>query len=190
MRKKISGRLCLRNAGTVFIRLLILRAAMAILFLTPAGLGAAKVCTQIVGTVEAIYPVGAIYISTIGTDPATLFGFGTWERFGNGKALVGVDESDTEFDAVEKTGGAKVHTLTIDEMPSHTHMQDPHSHNIVSRGTSSSSDGGISRYSGSSGYDTNNTSGSTTAVNNDTGGDGAHNNLQPYITVYIWRRTQ
>jgi hypothetical protein len=77
--------------------------------------------------VNLIYPVGSIYISANSTSPATLFG-GTWQAFGNGKALVGYDASDSDFNMVERTLGSKTHTQTVNEMPSHTHTQNSHNH--------------------------------------------------------------
>lgn len=76
---------------------------------------------------DLMYPVGSIYISVNDTNPSILFG-GTWERFAQGKTLVGVNESEDEFDTVEKTGGEKTHTLTTTEMPAHTHTQAAHTH--------------------------------------------------------------
>ena len=165
----------------------------------------ARVCEKpAVGTLLGIYPVGAIYISTISTNPADLFGFGTWERFGNGRALVGVNESNANFNTVMQTGGAETHTLTTAQMPqhthtqnSHTHTQNPHLHSLTPRGRSDVSGAGRERpFTGvhitSESYNTNNataTNQNTTATNQNTGGGGAHNNLQPYITVFIWRRT-
>ena len=84
-----------------------------------------------VGSVLSAYPVGSIYISTVSTNPGTIFG-GTWQAYGTGKTLVGVDTSDTDFSTVQKTGGSKTvsytpagtvgnHTLTINEIPSHGH---------------------------------------------------------------------
>ncbi len=84
-----------------------------------------------VGSVLSAYPVGSIYISTVSTNPGTIFG-GTWQAYGTGKTLVGVDTSDTDFSTVQKTGGSKTvsytpagtvgnHTLTINEMPNHGH---------------------------------------------------------------------
>src|SRR5690554_5228500 len=73
--------------------------------------------------INAVYPVGSIYTSVININPATLFGVGEWASFGAGRVLVGVDTEQAEFDTVKETGGAKTHTLTIDEMPSHTHIQ-------------------------------------------------------------------
>lgn len=137
----------------------------------------------------AVYPVGSIYISVVSTNPNTLFGFGTWTAFGAGRTLVGLDSGDTDFDTSEETGGAKTHTLSSAEMPSHTHVQDSHSHTnygaLVPRGTGSN----FRELTVSPGSNNVN-SGSTTAVNQDTGGGGSHNNLQPYIVTYMWKRTE
>lgn len=56
---------------------------------------------------DAVYPVGAIYTSVVSTSPATLFGFGTWLAIAAGRALVVVDPNDADFNAAEKTAGAK-----------------------------------------------------------------------------------
>jgi hypothetical protein len=73
---------------------------------------------------SVLYPVGSVYINAaVSTNPGTLLGFGTWAAFGAGRVLVGLDAGDVDFDTVEETGGAKTHTLTVDEMPSHTHTQ-------------------------------------------------------------------
>lgn len=122
---------------------------------------------------KSAYPVGSIYTSVVSTDPSTLFGFGTWSAFATGRTLVGVDTGQTEFDTVEETGGAKTHTLTTAEIPAHSH--DIYVGNTGS-GSPSVSASGTNTSSGS-GYITN------------TGGGGSHNNLQPYITVYFWKRT-
>ncbi|MCP4881866.1 MAG: hypothetical protein GY905_15090, partial [Gammaproteobacteria bacterium] len=72
-------------------------------------------------TVNALaYPVGSIYTSISPTDPSTLLGVGTWVAFGAGKVLIGVDTGDDDFNTVRATGGAKTHTLTEDEMPTHS----------------------------------------------------------------------
>lgn len=119
----------------------------------------------------AVWPVGSIFISVVSTNPGTLLGIGTWTAFGTGRALVGIDTGQTEFDTVEETGGAKTHTLSTSEIPSHTHTR---------------------TYSGAAGGTTNQAPGGASAgtVNTGaTGGGGAHNNLQPYIVVYMWKRT-
>ena len=80
-----------------------------VLILDSAASDAAKK-TTVAGILQLVYPVGSIYISVISTNPATLFGFGTWSAFATGRTLVGIDAGQTEFDAVEETGGAKTHT--------------------------------------------------------------------------------
>ena len=143
---------------------------------------------------EVVYPVGSIYTSTIGTDPAVVFGFGTWIAFGAGRVPVGHNTGDEDFNSAEKTGGAKTHTLNISEMPGHTHIQDSHSHSIRSGyGDSGSTDSYRYQYWGgsSNSWKTGNLgAGTTTATNQSTGGGKAHNNLPPYIVVYMWKRTE
>ena len=67
-----------------------------------------------------MYPVGSIYMSTSGTNPSSFLG-GTWVAWGSGRVPVGVNTSDGNFNTIEKTGGESSHTLTVAEMPSHTH---------------------------------------------------------------------
>jgi hypothetical protein len=121
---------------------------------------------------STVYPVGSVYINaSVATNPATLLGFGTWTAFAAGRVLVGLNSGDTDFDTAEETGGAKTHTLTVDEMPAHTHS-------VPNSGSQNNSfDSGTTV-----GNDVTGTSGST-------GGGQAHNNLQPYIVVYMWKRT-
>jgi hypothetical protein len=130
---------------------------------------------QINGTnvLEKVYPVGSIYINaSVSTNPATLLGFGTWVAFGAGKVIVGLDSSDTDFDTAEETGGAKTHTLSISEIPSHTHSL-----------STSDNPGGTGAIEVAGGAPT------STQTTQATGGGGAHNNLQPYIVAYMWKRT-
>ena len=78
--------------------------------------------TDIHTFLEALYPVGSIYMNAVSdTNPATLLGFGTWAAFGAGRVPVGVDTTDEDFDEGGLTGGAKTHTLTTSEMPTHSH---------------------------------------------------------------------
>lgn len=144
------------------------------------------------------WPVGSIYESTNNTNPSTLFG-GTWEEFGKGQVLVGYDSSQTEFNSVPKTGGAKTVTLTEAQIPN-IHGQ------IEARaGSGGTSDGGYGAFRAASGDfsvsdihqygqpgDPALFAGSGNGygiVTLDFGSGGSHNNLQPYITVYRWRRT-
>jgi len=128
--------------------------------------------------VDLVYPVGAIYLSVNSTSPATLFG-GTWAVWGTGRVPVGINTGDTDFSTIEKTGGAKTHTLTTEQMPSHTHPI-----------TNSSYPEGVQGAKSGYGY-------TEVALNRSNygnytesaGGGQAHNNLQPYITCYMWKRT-
>ena len=147
---------------------------------------------------DLIYPVGSIYMSVNSTNPGELFG-GTWVAWGQGRVPVGVSTSGT-FNTVEKTGGSETHKLTVAQMPSHTHTQNSHRHNYgrpALFGGENNDDGSIftPRYSGrtSSQYKGNSNGWTemsyTTATNQNTGGGEAHNNLQPYITCYMFKRT-
>ena len=118
----------------------------------------------------AVYPIGSVYTSVVSTDPSTLFG-GNWEAFGAGRVMVGLDSGDTDFDTVEETGGAKTHALSIAEMPAHSHTYTLEN----TRGTGSPGAG-----NGDSSFSTPNTS--------TVGSGGAHNNVQPYIVVYMFKR--
>ena len=125
---------------------------------------------------KLLYPIGSIYMSIQDTNPSVFFG-GTWERIAKGKTLVGVDENDTDFNASSKTGGEKEHTLTINEIPSHTH-------NIANNEqimTVNTQGGGYTFGSGQFAG-----SGRTIGY---TGKGQSHNNMQPYYTCYIFVRT-
>ena len=120
-----------------------------------------------------MHRVGDIIFSTSDENPSTIYG-GTWVAWGKGQVPVGVDTSDSDFNTVEKTGGEKEHTLTVDEMPSHKHdfgQQFATTSNL----------------SGTYGYYM--IAGTQTDVIKNTGGNQPHNNLQPYITCYMWKRT-
>lgn len=136
---------------------------------------------------EALLPVGSIVVLGVSTDPATLYGFGTWTAI-TGKVLVGKAASGT-FNTLDATGGAETHTLTTAEMPSHTHIQDAHGHNLFLTGTTAPTGSRLSWTGGSNFQLFGGATQSTTATNQNTGGDGAHNNLQPYIVKYMWQRT-
>lgn len=136
---------------------------------------------------QRMYPIGSIYFSAVGTNPSELFGFGTWQAWGAGRVPVGVDASQTEFNAVEKTGGEKAHALTINEMPSHTHE-------ISYRPIGDPSDDPFALFKSEGGitgtYNSPGTELSQDALEAKAAGGGqAHNNLQPYITCYMWKRT-
>ena len=115
------------------------------------------------------WPVGSVFISVVSTSPTSLLGFGTWVSIGAGKMLTGVDTSDSDFNAAEKTGGAKSVDL------SHTHSTPAHTHpggTIVQLGVGTTVNDG----NGGDG-----TSGS--------GGSSTQSILNPYFTTYFWKRT-
>lgn len=127
--------------------------------------------------VDLIYPIGSIYLSLNDINPNKMFG-GTWERI-KGKTLVGVDESDTDFKTSKLTGGEKTHKLIIAEMPSHTHDCKTYGNGGVS-----TKGGGLWGVTDAYGEATN----QYPSIYK-TGGDQAHNNMQPYYTCFIWYRT-
>jgi len=130
---------------------------------------------------ETIYPVGSIYTNAgVATNPGTLLGFGTWTAFGAGRVMVGVDSSDTDFDAVRETGGSKTHTLTIAELPAHTHQLGS---NDSGTGTGGASSVEFTRSFGEGNSD------SVTSSSVGSGSAHEHDIVQPYITAYMWRRT-
>ena len=144
-----------------------------------------------------VYPVGSIYMSVNNTNPGTLFG-GTWVQWGAGRVPLGVDANDTDFATVENTGGEKTHVLTADEMAAHTHGSKTLSGQLrVLAWGGGSTSGIVTRGSGSDGRTASggNDFGqyyfniNATHEHSSVGGDEAHNNLQPYITCYMWKRT-
>lgn len=128
---------------------------------------------------EKIYPIGSIYISTVATSPHFLFG-GLWVLWGQGRVPVGIDESNDNFNEVEKTGGEEAHTLTTAEMPSHAHYSSIHlcSEEAEGYGLNANAPAFTNRVIVEGGVI--NTS--------STGSSQSHNNLQPYITCYMWKR--
>ena len=126
----------------------------------------------------ASHPVGSLFETTVSTNPGTLYG-GTWAAWGGGRTPVGVNPADTDFKTVEKTGGEKTHTLTVDEVAPHSHIETVYWNG---GGTGAAHPAAVEagdprKYGG------------LVARTENTGGGQAHNNLQPYITCYIWKRT-
>lgn len=125
--------------------------------------------------IDKIYPVGSIFMSaTLSTaaDVGNALG-GTWVAWGAGRVPVGVDTSQTEFDAVEETGGEKKHTLQYDELPEIRYFK-----------------GDVDAYDHNNILSTSIPSGSTYGLKYPYVGRWvAHNNLQPYITCYMYKRT-
>ncbi len=139
-------------------------------------------------TLNEMYPIGSIYITTSISTASELektLGVGTWETYASGKTLVGVG-TGTDSNSVSKTfkanetGGEYKHKLTISEMPSHNHKPQLDDVGFATYGST----GGNSNWE----YGGNNLLFGGTNVTGNTGGDGAHNNIQPYVTVYMYKR--
>jgi hypothetical protein len=195
---------------------------------TPAGptATAGSNTTQLATTafvtaaLQAVYPVGSVYINaTSSSNPATLLGFGTWEAFGSGRVMVGLNGSDTDFDTAEETGGSKTSTssgtisgtvggtaLTEAQMPKHWHRM------VGPFGTTNVQGGefGYGNYGGGTPDDTafaygtwsaggDATSGGTTTGTSNgashthsfsgTFSGSTQSTVQPYIVVRMWKRT-
>lgn len=133
--------------------------------------------TTINNTINSIYPIGSVYISLTETNPGTYLK-GTWEQFGQGRTLIGVgtgdDGTNTQEFEVNTTGGEYKHKLVIDEMPSHAHKYYSPIVQEVSPASNTSTYGNYTK--------------SYKIDSDSAGGDGYHNNVQPYITVYFWKR--
>lgn len=155
--------------------------------------GSISESTNVVEVLKKVYPVGCIYTSTVSTNPNTLFGFGTWSEYGQGRVLVG-KSAEAEFDTAGKTGGLKENRQGFP---------------WVGVNSSKFQDSGAS-YMASVLGDLNtwltgggsSTTSKSTAVRN-VGGEIRTNgttptevthyryttpNLQPYIVVYFWKR--
>ena len=144
----------------------------------------AFVTAAITAVKAALYPVGSIYTNAeVSTNPATLLGFGTWSAYAEGRVPVGKASSGT-FGTLNATGGSETdsHTLTLSEIPSHNHSNGSFQYLLKSDGNhtlaSSDSTGGEPNLA---------QQGAIAAA----GGGGAHTHdiLQPYIVVYMWKRT-
>ena len=178
------------------------------------------------GVINTVCPVGSIYMSVNNINPGTYLTGTTWVAWGSGRVPVGVNSSDTAFNSAEKTGGAKTHTLTTDEIPSHSHTftgssaatdsTGSHTHeggvwiesinypsktpeayhsidwkyhfdgNRYGRLWQTSPDGHGMILTDSAGSHQHNLTASGSIGS--TGSNQAHNNLQPYITCYMFKR--
>lgn len=136
----------------------------------PASNGVLQLGENAFLTAQGAYPVGSIYLSVTDTNPATLFG-GTWKRIG-GRFLLGADDTYT----AGSTGGEAEHTLTIDEMPKHNHSLD--NYNTAA--------GNTTPYMTVQAQEKVGYGGNVQTLN--AGGGKAHNNMPPYLSVYMWQR--
>lgn len=187
-----------------------------------AGTATTQLATTafVTAALQAVYPVGSVYVNaTSSSNPSVLLGFGTWEAFGAGRVMVGLNGSDTDFDTAEETGGAKTSTssgtisgtvggtaLTEAQMPKHWHRM------IGPFGTTNVQGGefGYGNYGGgtpddtafaygtwSAGGDAASGSQTTGTANGDSHthsfsgsfSGATQSTVQPYIVVRMWKRT-
>ena len=148
---------------------------------------------------QAAYPVGSIYMSTVSTNPNTLFGFGTWVTFGSGRVLISQDGTYS----AGSTGGAATATLSTTNLPSHTHTFSgttgatdlSHTHtygsgNNYGSGSANAFDARNTNSFTTSGASANmNHTHSFSGTTDGTGSGTAFSIVQPYIAVYMWNRT-
>lgn len=156
----------------------------------PSSLQSNQLFFQTLGSnyiLDNVYPVGSIYMSVNSTNPKNLFG-GTWEQI-QGKFLFGMNSSYP----AGSTGGEITHKLTPNEMPVHNHdglyysyIATENSVTLNSGTVSYHVPWGSSDYAGDCGPGT----GKAELVTGNTGSGAAHNNMPPYLSVYIWKRTK
>lgn len=141
----------------------------------------------VVAAMQALYPVGTIYTNiATSTNPATLFGFGTWVAI-TGRVVVGYDSGDASFDTAGETGGSKDAIVV-----SHTHTATDSGHSHAYNNTQSSGDydlspGGNRLLRFFSGLSTSTANANITVSS--TGSSGTNANLQPYVVAFVWKRT-
>lgn len=150
-------------------------------------------------TLDSVYPIGSVYISANGANPNAIIG-GTWEEFATGRTLIGYDPSDDDLTETGMTGGEKTHVLTVEEMPSHNHSASTggagkHTHTVGYRKRQDAYGKGTMdamhwNTGTASTIETSGVENHSHAVTVESTGSGmAHNNMPPYITVRMWKRT-
>ena len=150
-------------------------------------------------TLDSVYPIGSVYISANGANPNAIIG-GTWEEFATGRTLIGYDPDDDDLTETGMTGGEKTHVLTVEEMPSHNHSASTggagkHKHTVGYRKRQDAYGKGtldaMHWITGTaSTIETSEVANHSHTVTVESTGSGmAHNNMMPYITVRMWKRT-
>lgn len=131
--------------------------------------------------IDALYPVGHIFMTKKAENPSTYLRVGTWVPYGAGRVPVGINTGDLDFNALGKTGGEKIHYLNINEIPSHNHNNGSFNRLMISNG--------ISTVASNVDNSANEPNLGVAADILPAGGNQAHNNLQPYVVCYMWERT-
>lgn len=159
--------------------------------IAPNGITATEIAQSFLDT---IYPIGSVYTNaTNSTNPGTLLGFGTWVQFAAGRMMLGFGQgTDTRgdtvnFNSVGDTSGEYQHVLTIGEMPAHDHISNRNDFDtfnglVIKRSSGVNSTGGTDTTPGEIDC-------TQKALPEIEGNNEAHNNMPPYIVVYMWKRT-
>jgi hypothetical protein len=147
--------------------------------------------------IALLYPVGSIYTNaTVSTNPATLLGFGTWTAFGAGRVMVGFDSGNALFDSAEETGGS-ADAITVSHTHTATSTDSGHTHTTTWQNANDFNTGSLppgakqspDDSSGTFNITSNSGTANITTTISTTGSSGTNANYQPYITVYMWKRT-
>jgi hypothetical protein len=131
---------------------------------------------------DSVYPIGSIYISVSDVSPEKFLG-GEWEEFAKGKTIVGIDSTNstnTRFKKAGNTGGLETVKLTKEQIPRHNHYITMSVSTGAIQDTNAFTNIGIKPESGPVNY----------GLTSDVGSDQAHENMPPYIVVYMWKRTK
>lgn len=154
----------------------------------------------VTAALQAVYPVGSIYVNaTSSSNPSSLLGFGTWEAFGAGRVMVGLNASDAAFDTAEETGGSKDAIAVAHTHTGTTVSEGDHAHTLTSyykidtghwHDNANTFASNPSAYQGSNTFTGTNTTGAHTHTftTESSGSSGTNANLQPYIVVRMWKR--
>ena len=158
-----------------------------VLKLSKGGTGASTAAAAAAVFGNLLYPVGSIYSNiSVSTNPATLFGFGTWVAI-TGRVVVGLDSSDTAFDTVGETGGSK-DAIVVSHTHTATVTDNGHSHSLTAS-TGSGGGTGATSVAFTTSVNTSTATTGITVANSTTGSSGTNANLQPYVVAYVWKRT-
>jgi len=147
--------------------------------------------------IALLYPVGSVYTNaSVSTNPGTLLGFGTWTAFGAGRVPVGFDSGNALFDSAEETGGS-ANAIVVSHTHTATSTDSGHAHTTTWNNINDFTQGSLSPGAEQSPDDaqgtfniaTNSSTANITTSISTEGSSATNANYQPYITVYMWKRT-
>ena len=147
--------------------------------------------------IALLYPVGSVYTNaSVSTNPGTLLGFGTWTAFGAGRVPVGFDSGNALFDSAEETGGS-ADAITVSHTHTATSTDSGHTHtttwnnidDFIQGSQSPGAEQSPDTTQGTFNITSNSGTANITTTVASAGSSGTNANYQPYITVYMWKRT-